>query len=231
MTFQTVGSRESSKFIHQGLLSINSMRMSPKWKLICYDEDMANVIIVPGRGIESDGTLPVDALSRVRKAVELYKKRRALKIIMSGGYSYHLTSSPDISEAHAMKQYAESLGVAGKDIVEEDKSTHTLANAYFTKKLICEPNQWKDIIVVASDEHMPRVEYIFKKVFGTRYSFQFEISDRIINDQDYADQLQHEKASLDRTIMGLDGVTDGDDQTIRNIIVANRPNDTMAEDL
>lgn len=190
---------------------------------------MADVIIVPGRGIEPDGTLATDALSRVRKATELYKKRRALKIIMSGGYSYHLTSSPVISEAHSMGQYAESLGVAGIDIIEEDKSAHTLANAYFTKRLICEPNRWRDIIVVASDDHMPRVEYIFKKVFGTRYSFQFEISDRVINDQEYADQLQHEKASLGRTIKGLGGVADGDDQTIRNIIVANRPNDTMAE--
>jgi len=192
---------------------------------------MADVIIVPARGIELNGTLPADALSRVRKAAELYKSCLASKIIMSGGHSYHLKDIPVKSEAQAMKQYAESLGVESEDIIEEDKSTHTLANAYFAKKLMCEPNRWLDIIVVASDDHMPRVEYVFKKVFGMKYSFRFEISDRVIDEQEYAEQLQHEKASMGLTKKWLESVADGDDQTIRNIVVSKRPDDTMAENL
>lgn len=74
-----------------------------------------------------------------------------------------------------MKAYAESLGVVPNDILVENRSAHTLGNAYFAKLLFCTPNNWHDIIVIASDETMPRLKYLFKKVFGSNYHFNFEV--------------------------------------------------------
>ncbi len=188
---------------------------------------MINTLIVLGRGINKDGTLPPDPVSRVKKAVELYRSGVGQHIIMSGGYSHTLVNVPMQSEAAAMRLYAESLGILSNNILVEDYSTHTLANAYFTKKLFCEPNQWQNIIVVASDEHLERAEYTFKKVYGPLYSFQFIASDRVISDEEYARELEHERASMKLTIEWLDVMEDGDDESIRLAVLAKYPDDTM----
>ncbi len=188
---------------------------------------MSDVIIVLGRGIKSDGTLPPDPIARIKKAKELYDIGMSSKLIMSGGYSHKIKNAPKISEAAAMKQYAVSLGILQESIIEESKSTHTLSNAYFTKKLFCEPNQWQNIIVVASDEHLERAEYTFRKVYGPLYSFQFIASNRVISDEEYARELEHERASMKLTIEWLDVMEDGDDESIRLAVLAKYPDDTM----
>lgn len=190
---------------------------------------MADVIIVPGRGIEMDGTLPPDAVSRVKKAVELYRDGRAPRIIMSGAYSMHLKERPVSTEAHAMKQNAVQLGVSENNIIEEDTSTHTIGNAYFTKQLFCKPNEWRDIIVVASDDHMPRVKFLFAKLFGPTYHLEFVESDRVISDDEYAKELEHEKNSMARAQKGLGGITDGDDEAVRAMFATNLPDDPIAK--
>ncbi len=188
---------------------------------------MISALIVLGRGINSNGTLPPDPISRVKKAVELYREGVVPHIIMSGGYSHTLVDAPTQSEAAAMKLYAESLGIHSNNILVEDHSTHTLANAYFTKKLFCEPNQWQTIMVVASDEHLERAEYTFRKVYGPLYSFQFIASNRVISDEEYALELNHERASMKLTMEWLDGIKDGDDESIRLAVLAKYPDDTM----
>ncbi len=188
---------------------------------------MSDVIIVLGRGIKPDGTLPPDPIARIKKAKELYDMGMSSKLIMSGGYSHKIENAPNISEAAAMKQYAVLLGVPQESIIEESKSTHTLSNAYFTKKLLCEPNQWQNIIVVASDEHLERAEYTFKKVYGSLYTLQFIASDRVISDEEYALELKHERASMKLTVEWLDGIKDGDDVSIRQAVLKKYPNDTM----
>ncbi len=192
---------------------------------------MNHAIIVPGRGINPDGTLPDDPISRVKKAVELFKQGEAPIIIMSGGYSKHLVNIPQISEAQAMKALAVSLGVPEASIIEESKSTHTLANAYFTKKLFCEPNNWRSLIIVASDEHMPRIEYVFKKMFGDEYMFSTVNSDRVLSDEDYAKEIIHEQRSMELSKKYLEPVTNGDDETIKGLALSINPNDTMADPL
>lgn len=123
---------------------------------------MSDVIITLGRGVESDGSLPPDALSRVRKAVELFNNGVAPLIIMSGAYSYHSHQPPLKLEAAAMKEYAQSLGVPNSKIIEEVESKDTLSNVFFTKK-IAEHMNLHSLTIVASDEYMPRIKYLVKK--------------------------------------------------------------------
>jgi len=195
----------------------------------CYDKEMADAIIVPGRGVYPDGTLFKDPESRIRKAVRLFQDGVAPKIIMSGGFSYHVKNITSANEAKAMKEYAVSLGMKAENIIEEGRSTHTLANAYFCKKALCEPNDWKDIVIVASGDHIKRVTYVFNKVFGTNYTLRFEKSKRVINPFQYLLQIVHEKASIRLTKKWLDTVNDGDDATIRKLLLSKRPNDTIAQ--
>ena len=190
---------------------------------------MKDAIIVLGRGIKKDGTLPPDPCSRVKKAAELYEQGAAGYIIMSGGYSFHLDEPPAMSEAEAMKKYAVSLGVPSDSIIEESQSSHTIANAYFVKKYICEPRKWTKLILIASDEHMPRAAYIFRKMFGADYEIDHVVSDRVLDDSEYNEALVHERASMARSKKYLEPVAPGDDQKIRELVLSLNPSDVMAK--
>lgn len=184
---------------------------------------MADAIIVLGRGIKSDGSLPADAKSRVKKAVELWQKGAAKKVIMSGAWSYHMKDKPNITEAKAMYYYANQLGLDEDSIVTEEKSVDTATNVYFTKKDICEPRRWRDIIVVASDDHMRRVQYLFDKICGPKYLVTFIVSDRVLDDESYEIEIEHEANSMKLTEKWLDSIEPGDDEAIWDIILKNHP--------
>ena len=190
---------------------------------------MSDVIIVLGRGIKEDGSLPPDPRSRVEKAVELYRKGIAPLIIMSGAWTYHFAIQPKWSEATAMKKYAVELGVPAGAIIEESKSMDTIGNVYFTKKQIgelgraSEQGEIKNITVVASDDHMPRVRYLFEKIYGPAYRLDFVVSDRVIDDASYVKELQHERNSMAITHQWLDVMTAGDDATVFALMVTRHP--------
>jgi uncharacterized SAM-binding protein YcdF (DUF218 family) len=148
-------------------------------------------------------------------------------IVLARGINLDGSLPPDpcsrVRRAAAMKGYAIKLGVKAADIVEDTKSKDTLGNVYFTKKDICEPNGWRELMVVASDEHMPRVQYLFKKLYGPLYRIVYEVSDRVIDDDKYISESKHELESLIATKKALDYIKDGDDKTIGEIMRAKHP--------
>lgn len=184
---------------------------------------MSDVIIVLGRDINQKGILSADSISRVEKAVELYSQGIAPKIIMSGAYSYHIDTPPLQTEARAMREIAIAYGVPKKDIIEETESKDTLGNAYFTKKRICEPNNWYHLTVVASSEHIPRSQYLFDKVYGPAYTVEFVESKRVISDEKFKTETEHEQKSLEIAKQWLDSAQDGDDAAIWRLMAKHHP--------
>lgn len=129
-----------------------------------------DAIIILAGGIKQDGTLPNQARLRIKKGAQLYKNGIAPRIIMSGAYSFLTKHTPPKTEAEAMAEYAILSGVNKKDILLEKESQDTISNAYSTKINFLKPNNWKKIIVVTSNYHKLRTEYIFKKVLGKEYN-------------------------------------------------------------
>ena len=123
-----------------------------------------DVILVLGSGIMKDGSLPPRAKERVAKAVDLYKKGLASKILMSGRHTFKLLEKPKTTEAKSMQEFAKTLGVEDKDIFIEENSMDTVGNAYFSKLFYLDPNRWKKIIVVTSDFHVKRSKFLFEKI-------------------------------------------------------------------
>nr|WP_304217359.1 YdcF family protein [Fredinandcohnia onubensis] len=94
---------------------------------------------------------------RVPKAVELYKKGRASKLLFSGGVKWE---ESDYSEAVSMKRQAMTLGVSEKDILIEDQSLHTLENvlaSLFVLNREFHLYRIKRILVVTTSYHMKRL--------------------------------------------------------------------------
>lgn len=184
---------------------------------------MSDVIIVLGRGIKEDGSLPIDPKSRINKAVELYNNKVAPFVVMSGAWTYHLDINPSQSEAQAMKEYAIKKGIPGSAIIEESKSKDTIGNVYFTKKDIVEPRGFRDITIISSEDHMPRVKYLFQKIYGDTYILRFVTSRRVLDDAAYEKEMAHEYNSMAITRAWLDSLTPGDDVTLWNLMTTIHP--------
>jgi uncharacterized SAM-binding protein YcdF (DUF218 family) len=127
---------------------------------------MFDAIVVLGSGLNEK-----DWKSRVDKAIELFKEKKASHLVMSGKHSFWHKKKQ--TEAEMMKKYAVSKGIPQGAILKEDKSMDTIGNAFFTRKRILEPNKWKNICVVTSSYHMQRAKFIFMQIMDNRYKLEF----------------------------------------------------------
>lgn len=167
-----------------------------------------DAIIVLGN--RSPAKLSDTARLRVDKAVELYRKGIAKNIIMSGSHDILLKNFKK-TEACLMKEYAIQKGVPSKYIIKENKSIDTITNAYYVKKIL-EKKNWKNIIIVTSKHHCKRSRYIFKKVLGNGYRIQTRPGGE--------DNAYEEKFLLKITRQFLDHIKDGDDRSIKKLILS-----------
>ena len=133
----------------------------------------AHAIVVLGVGVRPDGSLPFIARARVERAVELYRRQVAPRIIFTGKYGLIVHEPPALTEAEAMARYAQAMGVPREAMLIEDHSRDTLGNAYFTKRLFLQPNGWTVIRVITSDFHLSRSAWIFRKMLGAEYDCSF----------------------------------------------------------
>ena len=127
----------------------------------------SDVIIILGYAVNRSGKLLDISKWRIEKAVELYNKGITKKIIVSGGNENYFNGT-DKSLAYWMKKYAIKLGVSPKNIFIEGKSSDTKENIIFSEK-ICKEKKWKNIIIVTSKAHIPRVKKITKNIMGSKY--------------------------------------------------------------
>lgn len=105
----------------------------------------------------------------------------------------------------------------------EDESMDTLGNIYFTKKHIAEPHGWRNLTIVASDEHLPRARYLCEKICGDEYELEYRQSERVLSDEDYAKELVHERNSLAITRKWFGEVANGDDAEIWRLVQLTHP--------
>ena len=114
-------------------------------------------IIVLGGGSNEECTINKNTAARVDKAIELYKAKKAPKIILSGGFT-----SKNCSEACIMKTYALEQSIPEKDLILEEKSLNTYQNAYYSVALMKRYKMSK-ALVVTSEFHIRRTNAIFSK--------------------------------------------------------------------
>lgn len=119
---------------------------------------------------EKDALKPADVIvvlagkedGSVEYGVKLFKDDWAKKdrIIMSGGPLLWKFTAADI-----MKRQAESLGIPGKNILLEGKSTTTVQGAKYTRDIL-HKHGYRSMILVTSPYRSKRAALIFRKVMG-----------------------------------------------------------------
>lgn len=175
-------------------------------------------IVVLGGGIDLRGNIPNYVYTRLDKAIKLYKEL-GLSILVSGKYSFLYSSSkPPITEASKMFQYLVAKGVPEKNIIKEEFSKDTVGNAYYVKKYIFLPKRENKAIIVTSDFQIPRVEYIFNKIFGSDYKLKFVSVKSFLSRQEKKKVFQRQKELLLKTKAFLSKMKDGDHNFLYNRI-------------
>jgi uncharacterized SAM-binding protein YcdF (DUF218 family) len=132
-----------------------------------------DAIVVLGRGVRADGSIGLIARGRVDRAVELFNRGVAPRVIFSGRSSLLSDHAPTVTEASAMAAYAVSRGLPPSASHLEENSHDTIGNAYFVRVAWLDPNRWRSIRVVTSDFHVPRAAWLFRKILGPDYDVSF----------------------------------------------------------
>jgi uncharacterized SAM-binding protein YcdF (DUF218 family) len=115
----------------------------------------ADYIIILGARVK--GEIPSLALQyRIDAAANYMKKNKETIAIASGGQG----PGEDITEAEAIKRGLLKHGVDSKRILLEDKSTDTVENITFSKKVI--PDHLETGLLVTNDFHLYRAKSIAK---------------------------------------------------------------------
>ena len=123
---------------------------------------------------------------------------------------------PPITEAQAMKDYLIKKGILKKNIFLENKSKDTISNAYYSKKIYFIPKKEKEAKIITSEFHLPRVKYIFKKVFGKDYKFQYIAISSNLNKKSAGKVQQRQKELLKKTKEILEKMKGGDHNFLKN---------------
>lgn len=96
---------------------------------------------------------------RVAKAAALRKSGAASKLLLSGGPN----NEEGLPESHVMREMALELGVTENDILVEDRSLDTLANARYSAPILREQGV-RAAHLVTSAYHSYRAGIIFRSV-------------------------------------------------------------------
>ncbi|CAN5920017.1 hypothetical protein BH11GEM2_BH11GEM2_30460 [soil metagenome] len=183
----------------------------------------ADAIVVLGRGIDHDGSLPKLAKQRVERAAELFAWQTAPRIIFSGRCSLMTEVIPAVTEAGAMAEYAVELGLPREALHVEEQSRDTIGNAYFVLRNYLEPNDWTSIRVVTSDFHIQRTAWVFQKVFGVGYDISFSPAPSELDHSTIAARAREEADITAFLMEWLQDVPDGDPVALARVITTEHP--------
>ncbi len=118
-------------------------------------------LVVLGSGLWGDVLSPT-LLDRMNKALEFIENNPNTKIVVCGGQG----RGENIPESQAMRDYLVLNGVDDNKIMQEDKSTSTMENLKFAKKILekLDGKENHKIMIVTNEFHLFRSKFIAKRL-------------------------------------------------------------------
>ena len=118
--------------------------------------EQADALVVLGARVMPGGVPSGALLARVEKAVELYQRGLAPRLVFSGGIGVHPPS-----EAQVMREQAVRLGVPSEACVLEEQSHSTEQNARYSAELLRSLGA-RRVVVVSDPYHLLRARQYFR---------------------------------------------------------------------
>lgn len=138
-------------------------------------ETLEGLIVVLGSPNTDQGELYSIARERCDLALFEYARHPGHKILLTGGYGAHFNTT-NTPHAAYLKHYLTSQGIPDNQIVEFAESSNTLEDAALSKPIILKYGV-REILVITSDYHVNRAQYVFEKEFAdTDVTIRFSVS-------------------------------------------------------
>ena len=153
------------------------------------------VIIVLGSPNSHEGELFPMAKKRLDKCYDEYLSHK-YSIILTGGFGVHFNTSTH-PHHHWAKQYLINQGIDSQDIIACLDSANTVQDATMLIPILAQ-NFIEHLIIITSDYHLERVEFIFKSVLAEKASLTYIGVDSEGIDPEILDKLiAHEALALE----------------------------------
>lgn len=154
---------------------------------------MKGIIIILGSPNNEKGELGQLAIDRLSTAIALYRRHSGYKVLCTGGFGKHFNQTMQ-PHAYYAKLYLMGQGVDQNDILEFVLSANTVEDATKSYQIIRRYNP-ESIMVVTSDFHMPRVKFIFERVYSGSLISYVEVASQLAKDEK-SRLTAHEQKSL-----------------------------------
>jgi uncharacterized SAM-binding protein YcdF (DUF218 family) len=156
---------------------------------------MRGIILLLGSPSDERGELLSVARERCERAILEYRRHRGFKILPTGGFGTHFNTT-DKPHATYLRAYLIAHGIPQDDILGFAESRNTIEDARLSYPLVKESGVSR-AIVVTSDYHGARAEYVFRRAFpDIQLCFSLCTTDRDNCDLDLAALEAHERSAL-----------------------------------
>jgi vancomycin permeability regulator SanA len=154
------------------------------------------VIVVLGSPNFPDGTLGPIALDRLQGCLDIFDPSQH-KILCTGGFGAHFNTSP-VAHANYLKDFLIQKGVPSTAFLPLALSSNTVEDAVMSKSILKETD-FKDLIIITSEYHVARVEFIFTEILKD-FNLNFKAVIHHSIDDVLEPLIQHEKVAMDQLI-------------------------------
>ncbi|MBU3905284.1 MAG: YdcF family protein [Nanoarchaeota archaeon] len=182
-----------------------------------------DAIVILGSQVKQDGSIDDFMKFRLDKGIEIFNENIASYLIMSGKYGFLSKEKPPITEAEAMKKYAIEHDIPEDKLLLEDQSKDTIGNAYFTKIKYLKPRNWNKLVIVTSDFHLKRTEYVFNKILGADYQIEYIGVDSHLSEQEMVKMNLVEDKVISFLKNYVDLIDPKDDEKTKQLLYSEHP--------
>ena len=154
------------------------------------------VIVILGSPNFPDGTLGPIALDRLQGCLSIFNSQKH-KILCTGGFGAHFNTSP-VAHANYLKDYLIQKGVPSTAFLPLALSSNTVEDAVMSKSILMK-TVFKDLIIITSEYHVARVEFIFTEILKD-FNLNFKAVAHHSIDDVLEPLIQHEKVAMDKLI-------------------------------
>ncbi len=135
----------------------------------------ADVVVVPGNTVYSDGTLSDRLKGRLDVAVNIYRAGNCHAVFVSGA-----VGSEGVDESSAMRGYLIQRGVPAHQIIQDAHGFNTEATARNAAAAM-QQRGFRTALAVSQYFHVPRLRVLLQRqgveVIGTAHANYFEVRD------------------------------------------------------
>jgi uncharacterized SAM-binding protein YcdF (DUF218 family) len=154
------------------------------------------VIVVLGSPNFPDGTLGPIAFDRLQGCLSIFDPIKH-KILCTGGFGAHFNTSP-MAHANYLKNFLIEKGVPPTAFLPMALSSNTVEDAVMSLAIL-KDYEFKDLLIITSEYHLARVEFIFSEILKDFY-LNFKAVIHHSMDDLLEPLIQHEKLAMQQLI-------------------------------